>query len=140
MKHKLDNTYIKIAGAVIIVLLAFFAGTKYGGLNSSSRGGFQGGNFTGGGKNGGGMMRGNRGGALVGEIVSKDDKSITIKLKDGGSKIVFFSDSTGVVKADPGSISDLTPGQQIVVTGSVNTDGSETAQSIQIRPNLPANK
>ena len=139
MKHKLDNTYVKIAGGFILILLAFFTGTKYARLNNDAGISLRGGNFTPGQNRG--AMRGNRGGgALVGEIISKDEKSITIKLKDGGSKIVFFGESTSIIKADPGTTSDLSIGQQIVIMGSTNTDGSETAQSIQIRPNLTSNK
>jgi hypothetical protein len=80
----------------------------------------------------------NGGGFVNGQIISKDDKSVTIKNQDGGSKIVFLADDTQVVKSTDGKISDLADGKQVTVSGITNTDGSITAKSIQIRPdNLP---
>ena len=35
-----------------------------------------------------------------GEIISADEKTVTVKLQDGSSKIVLFSDKTTINKAD----------------------------------------
>ena len=35
-----------------------------------------------------------------GDIIDKDEMSITIKLTEGGSKLVFYSDSTRIIKVD----------------------------------------
>jgi hypothetical protein len=71
---------------------------------------------------------------IGGEILSKDDKSITIKLPTGGSKIIFVSDSTQVTKSATGSLGDLTVGQQVSVNGKTNTDSSITATTVSLRP------
>lgn len=133
-----------IAGILIIGGGSFYAGTKYDQnkiLAARSASGLA--NFSGLRQIGaGGQTAGQRGvrasgGLVSGEVVSKDDKSITVKLQDGGSKIVFFTPSTPITKSVSGVSQDISPGQQVIVTGTANSDGSVNAQSIQLRQSLP---
>ncbi|MFA6304410.1 MAG: hypothetical protein WCV73_02555 [Patescibacteria group bacterium] len=130
---------------VIAVVVAgaggFYGGIKYNQVKSDAafaKGNLQ--NFRTG--SGAGLIggRGNgaiNGGFLSGEIIAKDDKSMTLKLRDGGSKIVFYSLTTEVSKFDAGTADDLVIGQTVSVNGKVNTDGTVVAQSVQIRPAMP---
>jgi hypothetical protein len=73
-------------------------------------------------------------GKTVGEIISQDNSSLTIKLRDGGSKIVFFSADTKISKMDAGSLADLKIGESVMANGTANADGSVTAATIQLTP------
>jgi hypothetical protein len=69
-----------------------------------------------------------------GDIISKDDKSVTVKNRAGGSQIIFFAPSTAIGKTTSGTAADLTVGENIMVNGTANPDGTITATNIQIRP------
>ena len=135
--------------AVVAGAIGFFGGMTYSRQSVSQvRGGARQANFqnlspeerqqmsTQGGFGGSAGRRGgiSGGGIAAGEVLSLDAKSITVKLRDGGSKIVFVSSSTAIMKSVTGSLADLLSGEQVVVMGSANSDGSLTAQSVQIRP------
>ena len=59
---------------------------------------------------------------------------MTVKLQDGGSKIVILTDSTAINKSAEGSREDLKIGGKVGVFGTENSDGSVTAQNIQLDP------
>ncbi|EKD42866.1 MAG: hypothetical protein ACD_72C00549G0001 [uncultured bacterium] len=71
--------------------------------------------------------------------MAKDDKSVTVKMRDGGSKIIFFTSSTSVQKSATGTLEDLKVGDNISASGPANPDGSINAASIQLRPDLVVN-
>ena len=74
------------------------------------------------------------GGFTNGEILSTDEQGLTLKLMDGGSKVVFLSASTTISATANGTRDDLKPGTNVMITGTPNQDGSLTASMVQIRP------
>ncbi|MES2135069.1 MAG: hypothetical protein V4449_02425 [Patescibacteria group bacterium] len=125
-----------IVGIVVVVLLAgsFYGGMVYGKSSTPVRGQFGNGQFSGNPAGMGGMRAGMGGGLTAGEIISKDATSVTIKMQDGSTKIVLIGESTQVMKTSAGSADDLSVGTNVAVTGTTNSDGSITGQSVQIRP------
>ncbi|MFH0936755.1 MAG: hypothetical protein V1808_00470 [Candidatus Daviesbacteria bacterium] len=126
------NKLIPIFIVAILVVGAggFFAGMQYqksqrasfgqfnrtGNQNQRTLGNGQNGNFR----------------PVTGEIVFSDDKSVTVKMQDGSSKIVFLSEKTSINEATSTSKQALQTGKQIMVMGTTNSDGSVTASNIQI--------
>jgi len=86
------------------------------------------------GGNGTGARRMGNGQPVSGEILSMDDSSITVKLIDGSSRIVLFTDKTIFNKTASVNKSELKVGEKVGVFGISNTDGSVTAQNIQLNP------
>lgn len=135
---KNTSVIITILIAVIVGAGAFFAGMKYQQTKMPSRGQFQGGQANRQGVNGQGRFA-NGARPVNGEIISADDKSITVKMQDGSSKIVLINDNTSINKSDQASKSDLKTGERVAVFGMENSDGSVTAQNIQLNPMFRGN-
>lgn len=127
--------------AIVLIIAAlgggFFAGMKY--QQSQSQAG-RSGNFQGArngtfGQRGTGLSAGRQGYRPVsGDIISMDDKSITVKLQDGSSKIVLLTGTTVYNKSAVVAKSDLKTGEKVVVLGTDNSDGSVTASDVQLNP------
>lgn len=127
------NVVLSIVVAVIFAAGGFFGGMYY---QKSQRAVGQ---FGGVGQFGRRMMGAygqgaNRGNAILGQIISSDAKSVTVKLSDGSSKIVVLSAATVINKQATGSASDLKTGETVSVFGQANADGSVTATNVQLRP------
>ena len=154
MKNSLPNNLIISVVVTLIIAggVGFFAGTKYQQSKTvtSTRSPFAA-NFGHGSRNNrtegaqtqpnsgtinNGTNRTNNMGfrPVLGEIINSDDKSITIKMTDGSSKIILISDSTNINKAETASKTDLTVGTTVSIFGQTNSDGSVTAQNIQLNP------
>lgn len=146
------SSVIALVAAVAIIGGAggFFGGMTYGKSNPSAQaainklgtmtaeersslgGGFPGGAAGGAPGDSAGTATGARGGFTSGSIVAKDDTTITLKLNDGSTKYVLYSDSTTISKTDSGCVADLETGTDVAVSGTTNSDGSITATRIQL--------
>jgi hypothetical protein len=131
---KAQQIILTLVVTIVVGAAGFFGGMQYqkikattagaqSGLNRQGRVGGQG-RF--GGQNGGMVTRG--------QVISASDSGITVKLSDGSSKIVIISGSTQIGKEAAAAKSDIQNGDQVMVFGTANSDGSVNAQSVQINP------
>lgn len=130
----MKNNLILVAAitAVIFAGAGFYGGMQYqisqtpATTRTGGAGGF-------GGRTGG-RGPGNGGGRIMGTVTSSDSNSLTVKLQDGSSKILLITSQTSINKAAQASASDLVVGSTVAAFGSTNSDGSVTAQNIQLNP------
>ncbi len=122
-----NTTIITVLLLLIVGGGGFFGGMQYQQNKSASTR-----QFGGGGQRNTGNRMGMR--PVAGEIISSDDKSVTVKLPDGSSKIIFLSDKTMINKATAGSKDDLKTGIKIAAFGTESADGTVVASNIQVNP------
>jgi hypothetical protein len=138
----MSKKIVWIVVGVIFLVGAFYGGMFYGKSQTVTTPGA----YAAGARTRGVGATGGFGGATIGKIISKDATSITVQLMTGGqagtasgSKIIFLDNTTPITKQVTGTMSDLSIGTNVSVIGTANTDGSMSAQSVQIRPNVPNN-
>lgn len=148
----MDKKKIIIVAIVAILITSggsFYAGMKYSqlaksfsGLSGRNSGGanFRVGQMMGGGFgdfagkiDSGLAAREKLGGMINGEVISKDETGLTVKAKDGNSRIVFISGKTAITRIASSTKEEIIKGLQANVFGKANPDGSITAENIQIR-------
>jgi len=128
----MNSKILIIIVAIVIAGAGFFGGIQY---QKSQVGNFAGGQ-------GGFRQRGVAGAGqgqaafrpVRGSILSIDTNGITVKLQDGSSKIIILPGSTVFMKEASASKDDVKTGDMVMVTGTNNSDGSITAQNVQINP------
>jgi hypothetical protein len=130
-KSNQKNLGIMIVAAVIIAAGSFYGGMVYAGANIKAANSLRGGA----GFPGRGTSSGNRGaGFVTGAIIKSDATTITVQGRDGSSKIIYMSNATTVGKTVAGSKADLAVGDNVMVNGKANADGSVVADNVAIRP------
>jgi hypothetical protein len=138
-----------VVGALIVLAGGFYGGTVYGKqqAQASLPQGFRDRmtQFTPGdelpgaavqrqfGQAGGGQIAA-LGGGLMGQIEEIDGNSLLVTGFDGQKTSVQATDTTLIEKYASVTVADLQIGEEVVVSGSENEDGSITARSIQVAP------
>ncbi|MCX6791760.1 MAG: hypothetical protein NT149_01855 [Candidatus Gottesmanbacteria bacterium] len=132
----MKNNIVLIAILALIVGsgAGFFAGSQYQKSQQPSFGQFAGAGLGARGGSAPAGARGRNGNGAAGTILSVDTNSMTVKLADGGSKIVLLTRTTSINKTATATASDLTVGETVSAFGTTNTDGSITAGNVQINP------
>jgi hypothetical protein len=123
---------LTVVVAVIVGGIAFYGGMRY---QSSLRGSGAAGRFGAGGVAG---ARAGQNRPVLGDVVTVDVDSLTVKMIDGSTKIVNIAPSTTYSKTETGKKEEVVVGTKVNVFGQTNSDGSVTAQSVQINPAMRA--
>ena len=136
--ENMKNTNLIIIVAVILVIVAaaggFFGGMMYQ-KNQTPSFGMMGQN----GARQGGAFSGRSGQNTAfrpvrGQVLSTSTNSLTVKMSDGSTKIIVLSSSTVFAQSAKAALTDVKTGDTVNVVGTTNSDGSVTAQDVQINP------
>lgn len=125
-----NNFIVIVIVGILMAGAGFYGGMQY---QKSQRPNFAGGRLPGGfgGPSGAnGAQQGSR--PVSGTIASVDSTGVTLTLPDGSSKIILVSGSTVINKSTTGSQSDLKQGDQAMVIGTTDANGTVTAESISL--------
>ena len=132
----MKNTNLIIIIAVVLVAVAaaggFFGGMMYqksqaSTLSAAGRGNFAA-RFGQGGQNAAAFR------PVRGQVLSASDTSLTVKMSDGSTRIIVLSSSTAFMQSTKAVLTDIKTGDTVNVVGTANSDGSVTAQDVQINP------
>lgn len=126
---KNQNIFFTLIFVIISLIVGFFGGVYYQRSQRATRFNrlnFQSNNPT------GRFIQGTR--PINGTIIKKNNESITIKLRDGSTRIVFLNEKTQISKSTLASKEDLTENKSVFIVGQQNPDGSISAENIQINP------
>lgn len=69
-----------------------------------------------------------------GQVLSMTDNTLTVKMSNGSTELVILSSSTSFAQSAKAASSDIKTGDTVSVVGTANSDGSVTAQDVQINP------
>jgi hypothetical protein len=126
------NKNMMVVVAVVLIIVAsaggFFAGLMYQKNQTPALGTTIRGNFA---------ARAGQNAAfrpIGGQVLSMSDTTLTVKLSDGSTKIVVLSSSTAFLQSTKAALTNVKTGDTVNVVGTQNSDGSVTAQDIQINP------
>jgi RNase P/RNase MRP subunit p29 len=130
------NKMIIVAVILIIVACAagFFGGMTYQKNQAPSFSLTGRGNFAGRFGQAGQAGQNSNSRPVRGQVLSMTSNTLTVKMSDGSTKIVVLSGSTAFVQSTKAALSDVKTGDTVNVIGTQNSDGSVTAQDIQLNP------
>lgn len=126
-----------VTTALISIILAGGGGYYIGSHKQGAQSARIGAQFGQGGIGGqrGGFARGGPNGNMInGDVVSLSSNILTVKGRDGGSRVILLTGSTKVSKSVAGDKADVKEGTSVLILGTQNSDGSVTADTVQIRP------
>ena len=128
------NTMMIVAVVLIVVAAAggFFGGMMYQKNQASTLAGAGRGNYAARFGQSGQHAASLR--PVRGQVLSMDNNSLTVKLSNGSTEIVVLSSSTAFMQSTTAALGDVKTGDTVNVVGTANSDGSVTAQQVQINP------
>jgi hypothetical protein len=71
-------------------------------------------------------------GLVAGRVLSADRQSMTVQLAGGGSKTVYFTDTTRFSEVASGTAADVSAGATVTAGGDAQADGSISARFVTI--------